>query len=429
MIVLLLNAFAYTIATLYFWKKDKGITAFNYLLAYYAIIAFMGVITLYSGTYERTFGSKANITLSVIPFILCFISYIIFFLPFRLLSRHVDPKMPSIKGMNWFIAIWIIIMLGYCALKYFEASTTISLGLGEAYEMRHMEGESVFDYSDNILLKRLRHIGLVLQETTVPFLMLYSIDQIRKKQNITIAIIIIVLSFLPNFLSAIALAARGSMFSIAVKMSFFFVIFKNFLSLKAKRTAFAMGCVVLFSMWIYSFAITESRLESKKHSESSVESIARYFGESFPNLGYSFWEKVHYNPMGERLFPEFYGYTKKERFESTAGAHEYWGMRTHVPVLNFKTLFGDLYIEFGVVGALLFFVGFSCLFKVIMKGKITYYNIGISYMYFQICCMGFAGLTQLSGAHLMSWVIIFFIGIFLKRVDKQNTLLIHINHL
>ncbi|MCD8291072.1 MAG: oligosaccharide repeat unit polymerase, partial [Prevotella sp.] len=174
----------------------------------------------------------------------------------------------------------------------------------------------------------------------------------------------------------------------------------------------------VFVMAFYSMAITKSRFDMGQHRETPVESIARYFGESFPNLGYSFWDKVRWHPMGERLFPEVCESDVSQRFKSVDSSYYYWKLKTHVPILNFKTLFGDLYIEFGVLGALLFVIVLSKLFSLYMKGQITCYNIAVAYYYFQICSMGFAGITRMSGFYLVIIALILIECYVLKRYAK-----------
>ena len=365
------------------------------------------------------FGNKSNESLSPIPYCLCFITYFILFIPFRKLSKDVKLIMPQINWLDGFMSVWIVVMFAYCILKFYEASISLSMGFGEVYELRHMEGETIFDYSGNTILKRLRNIGVILQECTVPIVMLYSIYSLRNGGNKFRLFFLIILCFLPNILDGIGLASRGNIFSVFVKILFFVVLFKNYVTRKTKKYIVIMGLIGTFIMVSYSIIITESRLEDK-NSETPIASIERYFGESFPNLGYSFWDKVHYHPMGERLFPESYGYSRKERFDSTRDYHLFWGNKTKVPILNFKTFFGDLYIEFSVIGALIFVSIFALLFRFIMGGKVTYYNIGVAYMYFQICSMGFAGVTKLSGLSLITWLFTFLIGYSLKMFNNKT---------
>lgn len=415
MAILFFNALLYFGVFFYYWKKDKGWNLFNFLILYYAVIASMGWIILYNGIYERLLGDKSNVSLSIMPYFLCFISFFVFFHPLHKLSKNVQITVPPIKWINKIVILWLIIMMMYTVLRAVEASITIKMGLGEAYALRHMEGETLFDYSDNIFLRRLGNVGSILQECTVPLIILYCIDNLQKRRNKKLILFLIVFSFLPNIFMGIAIASRGNLYSVFLKMIFFILLFKKHVSSKIKKIVIVIFCASLSFMAFYSLMITESRMENSR-VETPMSSIVRYFGEPFPNLGYSFWGKVKYHPMGERLFPEIYG-TKKLEFESTSDRYLYWERVTHVPVLNFKTMFGDLYIEFGVVGALIFVVLFSRLFIKVMNGEICYYNIGLAYIYFQMCFMGFAGLTKLSGMNLLIWGITLGISLWLKKVN------------
>jgi oligosaccharide repeat unit polymerase len=123
----------------------------------------------------------------------------------------------------------------------------------------------------------------------------------------------------------------------------------------------------------------------------------RYFGESFPNLGFLFWEKVARHPMGERLFPNFFIDNERLLYNSVDESYQYWMGITGVPVLNFKTYFGDLYIEFGIIGAFIFVVVSFILMKLFFNRKVTIYSLPILYYYFQLCVFAFAGFTK--GGH------------------------------
>ena len=220
MIVLVINAIVYLFFSFYFYRKDKGWNIFNYLLFYYSIIACLGVLILYTGIYEHVFGNKSNESLSPIPYCLCFITYFILFIPFRKLSKDVKLIMPQINWLDGFMSVWIVVMFAYCILKFYEASISLSMGFGEVYELRHMEGETIFDYSGNTILKRLRNIGVILQECTVPIVMLYSIYSLRNGGNKFRLFFLIILCFLPNILDGIGLASRGNIFSVFVKILF-----------------------------------------------------------------------------------------------------------------------------------------------------------------------------------------------------------------
>ena len=77
-----------------------------------------------------------------------------------------------------------------------------------------------------------------------------------------------------------------------------------------------------------------------------------YFGESYPNLGLRVWPVENINhPYGERLFPSLglWGDSDNRSFFDAADRSYYWVSVTNAPVVNFKTMFGDLYVEFGII--------------------------------------------------------------------------------
>ena len=61
--------------------------------------------------------------------------------------------------------------------------------------------------------------------------------------------------------------------------------------------------------------------------------------------------------------------------------HEQWTNLVGIPMLNFKTAFGDIYIEFGLVIAfivVLFYV--CCICKLVNRKSIPFFNLAYIYL-------------------------------------------------
>lgn len=415
-----LNFLLYLFTFLYFFKKKKDIDIYNFLWLFYSAIALMSCITVWNGDYFRLFGLKNLDAVSFIPFLLCYIAFYLLFRPLKEIGNNVDLTIIHFKYEKTLIGIWLIIMLCYLGIRFSEASFSIASGLAEAYESRHIEGETLFDYSGNPLIKRILNFGVLSAACFNPYMLLICIDKIRKKEQLGLVILIVVLCFVPDFLSAIAQGSRGQIFNVFLKILFFVILFKSCIPYKIKKWIYISMSVFVGFMIFYSFMITIDRV-SGSNAETPIGSIMRYFGECFPNLQFNFWDKVDYHPMGDRRFPDFTGFNKT--FSSVDESYIYWQMMTHVPILNFKTVFGDMYIEFGTIGAFIFLFIYTFVVDKIIKKKATGYNISFVTLYFSICLTGFAGLTYTSGFSLFTVIMILAINFLIKRFYVKKRML------
>lgn len=412
---LVLNFALYFITFLFEYRKEK-ITLYTFLLLEYSVISLMGLYSFYTGIYENIFGPKNIDSLSIIPYVLCYLFFLIFFKPLSKL-RIKDINIPNTRIINKFINFWFLIIILYTGLKLSECIVALSTGMGQMYEDRHINGETLFDYSGNILLRRINSIGAVLINTTIPLVIVYCISIINKKSASLKTYIMIILCFIPLLLQGISFGSRGIMFGVFIKMVFYYIVLKDYISKKIKRYIFLLGVSITLIMLFYSLIITYERFGNDQNAFSG---IARYFGECFPNLGFIFWDNVKEHPMGERLFPDILDVDLTRFWFSVDSMYAYWWNRTGVPVLNFKTLFGDMYIEFGVIGAFIFAIIMNRIMnKVIYLKTVPYYFLSYCAIYFQIAAIGFAGLTQIGGFNNVLIIVAFVINSSLYFYDKK----------
>ena len=420
--ILLINFLAYLSWAVFSYKRNGGkIDAHLLMVIFYTFLAFMGYYTVETGIYQNTFGTVNVKSLELTPYILCFVSYAILIYPLKKLSKVDVSNCEWIfeKRVSVFITLWVIIAVSLTILKFSEAIVSISTGLGDAYESRHIEGETLFTY-DNFLVDQLNGKGPFIMEATTPIIVFYSIVGLSRKLIKPFkAYSLICLCFLWSFFANLGGGSRGGIFMLFFCILFFIFIFYDFFSKKQLKQIFYCGTCILMIFVFYTWIITTERVGKSE----GLESIFRYFGESFPNLGFSFWNKVTYNPMGERLFPS--GAFEKT-FESVDDFYRYWWSKTDVPVLNFKTYFGDLYIEFGTIGAIAFnFFLSAIVYRFIFIKGTTIEYLPFIYYYFQLCVFSFAGFTK--GGHHAAFqlmiIIILFLGIKIVKKKRLNNLI------
>lgn len=180
---------------------------------------------------------------------------------------------------------------------------------------------------------------------------------------------------------------RAGMFYLLVNLTFFFFIIKQYLSKKALHRILFLASVITIILFSITMDISEERFE---HTDlGTIGKIQRYFGEVFPNLGYQYWEHVKNHTFGARKFFTYYSLFTDSNGLNLQGFDEsfsYWSYITGVDTTLFKTVFGDLYIEFGTIGAICFSTILSLiLFILTRKYPPSIYNIPFFYYYYAFC--------------------------------------------
>ena len=420
--ILFLNFLFYLCWFAVVWKNVRKPSLYIMMVAFLLSIAFLGWYTVENGIYYNVFGKYNVDSLSVEPYIYCFLAYLLMVYPLKKLSKeqiNIDGLLEN-KRFEKFLVIWIVFISCYLVLKLAETYITISTGLSEAYESRHIEGETLFEYN-NILLNQLNGKGFFILNATTPLIMAYSfIGLYKKKVSTRFALFLIALCFIPPILSSISQGTRGGLFMNMFCFLFFVLVFNKYISRNNKKKLLIFSFLLISVIITYSWLITTERFGSNSKSTEGVSSILRYFGEAFPNLGFRIWDNVINHPMGKRLFPDFFETTKNAL--SIHESYLYWEQITGVPVINFKTYFGDLYIEYGLIGAFVFILFISIIFKIINKAfGITIYTLPILYIYFQLCVYSFAGFTKGGWHTIFQLIIILTINYWIKyHVSKKR---------
>ena len=413
--VLIINALLYTFWFLFVLNKERKLTIYSFLILFYLCIAFIGIYSVSTSIYYNTFGFYSIKSLEIEPYVYSFITYVVLFLPFYKIKINIkDIDFIYNNKTRRFVSYWIIVYVGYTLLKLTEAAVSISTGLAAAYDARHNEGLSLFQY--NPILAKFNGYGYFFLQATLPFIMIYTLLGLKeRKLSKNLSVLLIVLCFLPSFLEGIGMGSRGALFMTFFCFLFFIILLYNQLSTKFIHTIYKLAILFVGCVLIYSWAITIDRVGES----SGLDSIIRYFGESFPNLGWTVWEHAVKHPMGELFFPNFFNSYVDGL--SVNEAYLYWQQVTGVPVLTFKTYFGDLYVEFGVLGAFIFMFCTSIpIWLYYRKKGITIFNIGYLYFYFQLCVFAFSGFTKTGWHSIFQLIIISLFVLFLKAMYKRR---------
>lgn len=369
--ILLINTFIYVIAFIYFFRK-KGVTIYTVLWFEFAIIAFLGYYTFEVGVYQDTFGPKRLSELTLLPYIFVFLGYIIAFEPFRKLNPNLDTPIPYRKYTNALLNVYIIVMTAYLILKISEATVAVNYGLADTKNLGSIDGESLFDYSDNFFLHRLNTVRNLFQIPLTPFIVAYCVQCWKRREQTIKTIILVVLCFLPDVFASVGSGARGGLFTAFLNVVFFAILYLRQIPARVKRVGLIGVVAFLAVAATYSLAITEDRFQK---ADSPIDPILRYFGEPFPNWGFLFYDKAHDYTWGGRRFPEFTGGNESRGIKSLSDAQLYWTRKTGVPIQNFRPYYADMYMEFSPLGAWIFIIAYALIILCLISPRLTVYNL------------------------------------------------------
>lgn len=393
-----------------------------YILSiYYVIISLLGIVVFETGIYENVFAVKNNKSFSIIPYAFCFYCLAALIYPLRTVSfNNISFKeIPYNKTTSLIINLWVVDMVCYMMLKLFQAVMASSIGYGEMYNISAVEGDAIGTfYGDNWLLLKFNNFNVNLYHSFSPFVMCYALyGLISRKMRRRKAFMLIGLILLTQILSALALGSRGNLFFVFWDIAFYFIIFYPHFDRRLKhKSVFVILCLIGIIM-VYSIVISFARLEDTS-TETPFYSVIRYFGEAFPNLGNLFWGEVTRHPYGTRLFPYLFGLTYIE--ESVQDGYAFWQMFTGVPVLNFKTIYGDLYIEFGEFLPLVIVTFISLLFSLFLgKRNISFWKMALVYWYFDLILQGVFGFNKGGQGNLVVFMAVLIFS-FIVKIYTSN---------
>lgn len=368
--------------SLYYVRKTYVFTMHNIIALWFSLVAFLGYLSVLTGIYQNVHGEIDDLPSE--PYLLAFVAYIILMWPFRTLntSKLYIVGFPSANNkklkiiMTYFLLLFSIILF----IRMYAALFVMQLDGSKAYEIAQTKG-TIYDYS-TIELKLVTYIGM-LYEIVNPILLFCSISQFlnKSKYKQPIYMVCLIMTVLITLFYNISQGARGGLFITTIDLLILILPFWKFMNYKVKasikRGMFVFG--ILF--FVYSAIMTISRFDDK---ETPIESFIRYLGEPFPHLGNKIWDQVQIHPLGSRFFPFIFGqhFQGANQIASNAENQQFWGDITGVPILNYKTIYGDFYIEFGTIIALLFIILYSILFRAfIKKGEISIAMVPILYYY------------------------------------------------
>lgn len=387
--IIIINFLLYLIPTLYYRKKYPR-SIFYYFWLYFTIFTGASVFVVLTGIYEmRFYNLNQNTHFSLTPYLFNFISIYLLLYPFTKLNGVELRKNQEIQKLSKYINYICILMYIYIIVKFLEYQIfssysimerrEISVGLDDSFDLR--KTNPFLWYADFILW--------MLHEITTPLLLTYAIHLLIIKKNINKQFIsILICVALPPFITSINASNRASLFFLFFNTVFFLTLYLKYLPKRVLKILWQYGFIISIPIIIFLTLITLARAESS--STDAEIGLWSYFGESFVNLGTFIYEQNDRFTYGARLFPVFFNFLTGISFDIDSGIanyYDFWTSYTGVYVHIFKSLFGDLYLEFGTFVALLFMFILCIIVTFTFKNRHinSYFKTSIVYLYICFC--------------------------------------------
>lgn len=390
MIALVINTFLYIITFLYYYRK-QGLCIMSFLWAYYSLFAIFGILVVHFGVYKEAFGYDVDkYGLPITPYLLNYISMLFLTYPLRKVTdcnieidSLVIPKYLDTIINYFLLAVACLSLLNLMTLRFYHG-----LSLGERHDMivGYGEGYGIRDISNTLgfLFAQVDK----LYQIAYPFLLIYLIHaMVYRRFSLGSLSLKYLISVGPLLSIYYVHGNRSGLFFLIINLSFFALLFSKYISQQMRKQLTFFFALLLVVITIFALNVSESRYGDSQNG--TFFSIIRYFGEVFPNLGAQYWEKVQHFTYGARQFGDYLLVLTGTKFDVDAGLSNkfyFWSSFTGVDTALFKTLFGDLYLEFDVWGAIVFIVVFGTIINFYFsKRNLTMATLPLFFTYFCFC--------------------------------------------
>ena len=405
--IILINAVIYVITLLFIIMKERRFSVYVLLWCIYAFTAVMGYVILKTGDWDFL---NIDSNVSFLPYVMAYLSLHFISYPFKGYDEtninytilKPNKVMDNLCGIMIVSYVFLGIVTGLSA--YFVATT---IGFGDAYELANGE-DSERSFLGEILGEGLffwiYRICCWIVIPTPIFIMYYLIKMHYEKNRWNRYMFFIILSQIRSISLALIGGSRGALFFLLFDFLFYFILFRKIIEshFSIKKNFVFISLTILFAY--VSLNMISSRLENKQGyvtQDDTRHSIMLYAGQSYPNLGKYYYDKINHHIYGRRFFPEFFSpNTESEYKKMKMSRTEYWNMIMEVPMEKFKTFWGDWYVEFGFWGSIVGLCLLYLFFKIIcFNHKYRLFAIPILVYYFEkVCMFAFATGTGIAGS-------------------------------
>lgn len=419
---LYINIILYFLTFLVYFIKDKKIGVRECVFLLYAIFGVASIVSIEQGIYFENFGVYSLHQLNLVPLLLNYLFVLLFAQSLNGLSK-VKYDLVSFDNVYVRTFEWVMVFISilYVFFQYQWSQLVGNLELADIYASGHTgDNELTFD---NPLWNIIYFRSKQLISLGTPIVYVIEFMNLSLKKDVKKAVMMIMLIFIPSVMGYGLSANRGGIIFSFASLAFFVILFWPRFPKSIKRaTVLASGALIALGL-IYLVSISLSR--AGDDSSKSSDMVLRYFGEAYPNLTWRIWPVEGHTLDGMRTFPTIYelfgGYIPQYNDEGNFGNHFMYEMISGWPILNFKTFYGDLFVEFGPYIPYIIALAFIVIVN-LMQAKLKYSVFTLLIFHFSYMALIF-GLfdNYITESNMVNLIILFLVGLYFnsKLIKKE----------
>ncbi|RXF69364.1 O-antigen polymerase [Arcticibacter tournemirensis] len=364
--ILFINLFIYIFSFIIVLKSNYKGKNFALLIFSLFLVSSLCSLLYYRTSLYYALTEAGSNDMSLFALLFLFLNVVVFFRP--ILSYAVDKQVtvPDHK-----ILYYLGVFLGIVSILPFVENIVHILGFNSARfaDVYYEKMDANFDSKSH-----LSSIGKICNgivswfQYITPSLFFYMLASKRK----VIFIFLTLIAFLNPVSLGLIVGGRGELFQMIFILVLNYLLFRQYFTKKQDKVLKLVGLFFCVFAGSILFFITIARADG--NSDLVYEQIYRYLGEGFINFGEKGWYITNHthgysiaNGTGQTFMKDISDYFDARDYPRLGSIT---GMRMYV----YYTVFGDYFIDFGLIGGILFNVILALLFYLSVKGKEAHFS-------------------------------------------------------
>lgn len=411
--VIIVNILLYVLFLYYNYRSSYKGKKLIMIIAVLFLLSSFCTLLFYDTFLYRNLTEKRHAPFSFWAIIYLYVNFVVYCFPiqsFNMNSSNIN--IPNLKYFNY-----IICFLGLISIVPFLENLKAVLGMNSVSLVDSYYDKISGDFNARKHLSLIGRIcnGIILWfQYITPVLFFYTLLYSKKKTYVYLSFI----AFINPVLLGIIGGGRGALFQTFCVLLFNYILFYGRFSKRSKQYINITGIVICLLIAIALIYITFSRAEGDL--DFALQQVYRYLGEGFANFGEVGWYVRNHtnghsiiNGTGNTFISDLTDYFDSRDYEKLA-------LVTKMRMYVYYTVFGDYYIDFGVLGGILFNLFLACMFKYVTnRTENSISSIILLNLYARI---GFSGIFCFVYMYRIDFILFTLLVVYLfRRLEKQNT--------
>ena len=412
--LLLLYAVFFIIVFVFYQQHKKRFDTGSFL---YLIYVMGGVGACWYYAQDKVDLYYPNIQIA--PLFYLFVTINICLLPlwnakFSSLQRIKDNGMAEIYDGLSFVFFALSILPLVSLLSNFSVQQLVGSNLSNMYESSGDKSALFFSGPSKFCFAMIRRF-----EILVVVLLFYQLSKRKTKYVYELCIPIMVFT-----LFKLLSGSRGGLVGTGLLMVTLFLMLRQTFSAETRKTVVKIGAVVGSLFVLALAAISISRFSQNTNTEDTIDVwISQYMGEAIPRFSDDVWgiKTLLYGNQNFMFLRKLIGLSYIENYDSYKAIY---GIKLGTPVDVFYTFMGDIYLDFGTIGGVVFSIIFAFVFSKFLKIKndISIPTLAVLCLFFDLLGFGFTAnvFRTIFIQQDMVWLIIAIVILYMVQLVRQQ---------